>query len=174
MTTNIRVLTDVEFLELVIEDLDDGWTTGRMCSVTGEKCLVGAGAAALGYDYRPAIVAEIDMELICDQNIVNFDNEEYNNAHRAWQLHLQEAKEYEEIASEHFSRLISEEVVESAIQTYQEERDPEDPEDMMEELDLLDSYTYTSFNDDYKEYAPLREKLVAALTRAQQKENANV
>ena len=45
-----RELTDIEFLEEIVRDLDAGWTTGAMCDDTG-KCLVGAGAAALGLDY---------------------------------------------------------------------------------------------------------------------------
>lgn len=45
-------IDDISFLERVIVDLDDGWTVGTMCSSDGKKCLVGAGAEAIGMNYQ--------------------------------------------------------------------------------------------------------------------------
>ena len=50
MTTEID---DITFLKDVISVLDNGWITGTMCTNAG-KCLVGAGAAVLGWQYVPA------------------------------------------------------------------------------------------------------------------------
>lgn len=46
-----RELSDVAFLREVRDDLKYSWTTGTMCSADGQRCLVGAGAFALGLNY---------------------------------------------------------------------------------------------------------------------------
>lgn len=66
-------LSDVEFLEEIVAELDGGWTTGSMCDDTG-KCLVGAGAAALGLNYEVVYSQRCDFDdssgLIQDRSFI--------------------------------------------------------------------------------------------------------
>jgi hypothetical protein len=47
----VEEISDKKFISLILNDLDESWTTGTMCSIDGKKCLVGAGAALLGANY---------------------------------------------------------------------------------------------------------------------------
>ncbi len=55
--TTYKVLTDKQFIEEIIQELDAGWVQGSMCDDHG-KCLVGAGAAVLGFDYSGWLIFE--------------------------------------------------------------------------------------------------------------------
>lgn len=55
MTVETKELTDVEFLEKIIAELDHGWTTGNLCDRSGKKCLVGAAITVLGFDWSPVL-----------------------------------------------------------------------------------------------------------------------
>lgn len=47
----MRKIDDKLFLTEVIAELDDGWVQFKLCDVTGQKCLVGAGMSVLGYRF---------------------------------------------------------------------------------------------------------------------------
>lgn len=177
-TTELTELTDVEFLDAILNDLDESWMVGTMCTPDGKKCLVGAGAAALGFSYDDLFEK---FDVLRNLSLYNDQTPEY----RIWVAATNSSRLYEKYAAERLYRLLgltpddvySEETLEMVYESG-------------DDFDVVD--VVTTFNDRFgnqsteeiegdmtsKEwrgaYAPLRARLVEALDRAREKETAGV
>lgn len=143
-------LTDREFLEAIVSDLDEGWVTGTMCNSIG-KCLVGAGAAAMGLNYAEQLKKERELrDLHLNGEI---DYETYATGRDTlWH----ENYAVESAAAERLFDLLSDEM-QDYLECVIEDAGSGSEDIALEDLDPIDAVT--GYNDTREDYVQIREKL---------------